>query len=109
MEHITLSSTDVLMSSVQGVIEKDSKPCLKLACHNFLHLPFLSCLSFMNFFMPSARSHLRFNTSINGVVVFVCIAADMPVNLPAVDLMASFTLNCMSSITASDNLAIPTT
>lgn len=97
------------MSSVRGVIERDSKHCLKLACHNFLRLPFLSYLSFMNFFMPSARSHLRFNTSINGVVGFVCIEADMPVNLPAVNLMVSFALNCMSLITASDNLAIPTT
>jgi len=93
----------------QDVIETDSKHCLKLACHNFLYLLFLSCLSFMIFFMLSARSHLHFNTSINGVVVCVCVAAGIPVNLPTLNLMASFALNCMSSITASDNLAISTT
>lgn len=88
---------------------KDSEHCLKLACHNFLHFLLLSCLKFMIFFHLSSRSHVRFNTLISRVVGFVYVAAGAPVNLPAVNLMASFALNCMSSITASDNLAITTT
>lgn len=63
----------------------------------------------MIFFMLSARSHLHLKTSINRVVDVVCIEAGIPVNLPAVNLMASFALNCMSLIITSDNLAIPTT
>lgn len=105
-EHTTLPSADVLCHNpcfLRKTQWRDSQRCLKQVCHNFL--PLLPEF----FFMLLARSHLNFKASINGVVDFVCIAAGIPENLLAVNLMASFTTNCMSLIITSDNLAIPTT